>query len=391
MKNKKIKKLLPPAKIGIIGGGQLGRMITMEAKKQGYGSIVLDSNPDSPAGQIADEQIIARFDNLDALRELSYKADVITYEFEHIDAEILSFIEQDSQKVYPSSETLKIIQDKYSQKKTLRSKGFSVPDFILVDEIESLKSFFYSHNKKIVIKTCTDGYDGKGNVIVKDIIQLEEIYDKLKGYCILAEEFIEYTKELSILVARNDEETVCYPIVENYHEDSILIKSHSPANVSKQVEEKIIKNSIEIVNMFGDYGILCIEYFMDENSNILVNEIAPRPHNSGHYTIEGCVTSQFEQLIRIITGMPLGSTELRKPCAMYNILGNDMVNGPYLVKGLDSALRIEDSHVHIYGKLETYSRRKIGHVNTLGNTLEEADIKAMNTMKYIKLERLKEA
>lgn len=389
MKAREIFRLKPPSNIGIVGGGQLGRMLVLEAKRMGYNLIVLDPKPNSPAGQVADEQIIADFTDIIALRELSAKTDVITYEFEHIDVESLSLIEKHGYKIYPSSNTLRMIQNKYIQKSILKNSDIKVPNFYLVGSLIELTDIFYKLNQKIVLKACTGGYDGKGNIVIKDINKLEEAYKELCNHELMAEEFIDYIKEVSIIIAKNHEGISFYPIAENVHRNSILINSIIPAKISNETEKEIRCIAEKVIKEIDDFGVFCIEFFIDSNLNILVNEIAPRPHNSGHYTIEGCITSQFEQLIRIITGMPLGSTKLRLPCAMYNILGSDDVSGKYCVDGIESILNIEDCHLHLYGKSESKHLKKIGHITALDDSVEKADLKVKNALCSIKTDFLR--
>lgn len=385
MTTKKIKLLHPPATIGIIGGGQLGRMLVFEAKRMGFNVIVLDPKPCSSAGQVADEQIVASYSNLRELRELARKSDVITYEFEHIDVELLNVIESDGYSVYPSSNTLKRIQNKYIQKSMLKNIGVKVPYFCLVQTFEELKSVFHRLDHKIILKTCTDGYDGKGNTIVNNLCELEKAYQKFRDQELMVEEYIDFIKEVSIVIAKNEEGIVYYPIAENFHRNGILIKSLIPANITSEIENSIHLISKKIVEELNDFGVFCIEFFIDSGFNVLVNEIAPRPHNSGHYTIEGCVSSQFEQLVRIVCGMPLGSTELRMPCAMYNILGSQITSGPYDIGGVDSILRTPDCHLHLYGKTESYHLKKIGHITALDISVEAADNKAEQALNNIEV------
>lgn len=386
MMNKKILILNPPSTIGIIGGGQLGRMLTLEAKRMGYHVVVLDPKPNSPAGQVADEQITAAFGKLSSLRNLAKKTDVITFEFEHIDVESLKLLEDDGYAIYPSSKTLKLIQNKFVQKNMLKNIGIKVPEFYLIDTLKELTDVFYKFGCKAILKTCRDGYDGKGNVVINDICEIEEAYQLFSGLEIMAEEFIRFTKEVSIIVAKNHDGIVLYPIAENFHRDSILIKSLIPADISDEIEKRIHIMSKKIVEELDDYGVFCIEFFIDSDSNVLVNEIAPRPHNSGHYTIEGCVSSQFEQHIRIITGMPLGSTKLRFPCAMYNILGNEHVDGKYSISGVDAVLNIEECHFHLYGKPESKHLKKIGHITVLDTSVGRADSKAKIALTKLKID-----
>lgn len=391
METKDIFRLKPPSNIGIIGGGQLGRMLVVEAKRMGYNTVVLDPKPNSPAGQVSDEQITADFSDIDALRELAKKTNVMTYEFEHIDVELLSLIEKEGYKVYPSSNTLKIIQNKYVQKTILKEAGIKVPDFYQINSIDELKDVFYKFDHKLVLKACKGGYDGKGNIIIKDINEVEEAYKEFCNNEMMAEEFVEYIKEVSIIIAKNHDGISFYPVAENLHKNSILIKSIIPAKISDEIEKKIINEAEKVIQTLDDFGIFCVEFFIDSNFNVLVNEIAPRPHNSGHYTIEGCISSQYEQLIRIITGMPLGSTKLRLPCAMYNILGSNDVEGKYCINGLESILNIEDCYFHLYGKPDSKYLKKIGHITAIDENVEKADQKARKAMDIIKIQPLADA
>lgn len=388
MNERKIDKLYPPATIGVIGGGQLGRMFVFEAKRMGYHVVVLDPKLKSPAGQVADEQIVAGFDEISAYHELAEKTDVMTFEFEHINVEILDSLERKGYKVIPSSKTLEIIQNKFKQKTMLREIGVKVPEFSRVNSLEDLKKEFQLLSQRAILKASLNGYDGKGNVIIKNIDDLEPAYRLFGDQEIFIEEFIDFTKEVSIVVIKNDSGVSFYPVVENIHQNSILIKTLVPAPLSNDVIQKIHDTSLKIVEELNDYGVYCIEFFVDNESEVIVNEIAPRPHNSGHYTIEGCVTSQYEQLVRVVCGMPIGSTHLRKPCAMYNILGNEESQGKYVVSGLDKLLSIPDCHCHLYGKSDTTNLKKIGHITVLGETVEEADQQGKEALKCIKLSAL---
>lgn len=382
----KIRTLQPPACIGIIGGGQLGRMLTMEAKRMGYKVIILDPKPNSPAGQVADEQIEASFSDTNAIRELANRTEVMTYEFEHINAEILCSLESEGYRVYPSGKTLMKIQNKYKQKCMLKNASLKVPKFSAINGLEDLNNKFNEFNSKVILKTCSGGYDGKGNVVISDINNLQQAYQELSDYELMVEEFITYTKELSIIIAKNNDETIAfYPIAENVHKDSILIKSIVPARISNELENEIKDIAKKVIETLDDTGIFCIELFIDSKSSIIINEIAPRPHNSGHYTIEGCITSQFEQLIRIITGMPLGSTKLESPCAMVNILGDSHVNGNYSFDGIESVLKEENCHLHLYGKLQSFFLKKLGHITALDDSSDKAEIKANNALKNIRI------
>lgn len=382
---KEIKKLYPPATIGIVGGGQLGRMFVFEAKRMGYHVVVLDPKLNSPAGQVADEQIVAGFDDIWAYKELAQKTDVVTFEFEHINAEILSLIESDGFPVIPSSKTLKMIQNKYVQKCMLQDAGIKGPTFYKVNTLEALKETFHLLNQKVIIKTCLNGYDGKGNIIVKSEEDLEKAFIFFNDQEIFVEELIDLYKEVSILVVKNAADILFYPVVENTHCDSILIKTVVPAQISKEISDQIQQISTKIVDTLDDFGVFCIEYFIDQNGDVLVNEIAPRPHNSGHYSIEGCPTSQFEQLVRVVCGMPIGASALRKPCVMVNLLGDLTVSGRYRLTGLEGLYSIPECYFHLYGKAETDHLKKIGHITVMGDTQEEADEKAKTALSLINI------
>lgn len=380
---KEITKLYPPATIGLVGGGQLGRMFVFEAKRMGYNVIVLDPKVNSPAGQVADEQIVADFDDIWALKELARKTDVVTYEFEHINVETLSLIEDEGFRVIPSSRTLKIIQNKYVQKCMLKEIGIKGPTFYKVNTLKALKEAFNLLGQKVIIKTCLNGYDGKGNIIVKSEEELEKAYTFFENQEIFVEELIDLNKEVSILVVKNKMDILFYPVVENTHHDSILIKTVVPAQISRRVNDEIRQISAKIVDKLDDFGVFCIEFFLDQTGNVLVNEIAPRPHNSGHYTIEGCPTSQFEQLVRVVCGMPIGASALRKPCVMYNLLGDAAVSGRYRLTGLEDVYNISECYFHLYGKHETDHLKKIGHITVMGNSIEEANEKAKTALSRI--------
>lgn len=389
MMNSKRGVLQPPAKIGIIGGGQLGRMLTMAAKRMGYFVAILDPNVGSPAGQVADKQIVASFSDRQAIRRLAELTDVVTYEFEHIDAEMLCEIESEGYAVYPSATTLRNIQDKYRQKTLLSNAGLPVPAFYRVKNREDLMQKLEDFGLPAMLKTCSGGYDGKGNFVIREKSDVEVAYNALRKNDLMLEKYIEFTKELSIIVAGDfSGEIKYYPVVENIHKDNILRMTKVPAYIDDVLEVKIKSIAQKILKTLNDVGVFCIEMFLDTRGEIYINEIAPRPHNSGHYTIEACVTSQFEQLIRIITGMPLGSTELLSPCVMVNILGNDTVCGRYTFEGIESVLAKEKVYLHLYGKSSTAKMRKLGHITVLDDCVKKAEEKALQALENIKIRPL---
>ncbi|TYQ18342.1 UNVERIFIED_CONTAM: 5-(carboxyamino)imidazole ribonucleotide synthase [Acetivibrio alkalicellulosi] len=374
---------MPPSRIGIIGGGQLGRMLSIEAKRMGYYVCVLDPTPSCPAGQVSDYQITAPFTDYNSIKELAKNSDVLTYEFEHIDSDILCKLEMEGYNIYPSGKTLKKIQNKLDQKLLLQAAGLPVPAFRKVSTKEDVLEIIGEYGLPVLLKTCSGGYDGKGNIIIKDIKDVDKAFDAFKGRELMVEQFINFKCELSTIVCRGfDKNITNFPVVENIHNNSILNLTKVPALIEKSVENKALDVAKRVLDVFDDYGIFCIEMFLDEHDNIYINEIAPRPHNSGHYTIEACVTSQYGQLLRIITGMPQGSTKLLSPCAMVNILGNE-VNGEYTFDGFDTVLNLEKVYIHVYGKALTQNLKKIGHITALDNTRDAAVKKAQDALKKI--------
>ncbi len=389
MTNKTKIILQPPAKIGIVGGGQLGKMMATEAKRMGYYVAVLDPTPASPASQVVDRQLIAPFADQQAIRKLAEQTDVLTFEFEHIDADILCDLESEGYNICPSGTTLKKIKNKYIQKSLLAEAGLPVPEFSKVDSIEDIEQKIEEFGLPIMLKACFGGYDGKGNYLIKHKEEIKTAYHLLQKNDLMIEKFIDFTTELSIMVARDLQgNTKYYPVVENTHEDNILRITRVPAGIDQDVIRKIEAITEKTLDVLDDAGVYCIEMFLDKNREIYINEIAPRPHNSGHYTIEGCSTSQYEQLIRVITGMPLGSTKLLSPCVMVNILGDETVDGAYTFEGIEKVLANEETYLHLYGKHLTTKLKKVGHLTVLNNSVDEAERIALDALKEIKFKPL---
>jgi 5-(carboxyamino)imidazole ribonucleotide synthase len=375
-------------KVGIIGGGQLGKMMINEAAKLGIFTIILDPSEDCPAATLANDNIIASFDDKEALKELAKRVDVITCEFEHISTEALQELEDAGYVVYPKAKSLRIIQNKYNQKIELKNNNIPLGDFLKVDSTESIKEAAKEFGYPIMLKSALGGYDGKGNSLIRTVDEVEMAYNELRGdkNPLFVEKFIPFIKEISVLCCITKEgQTTVYPVAENVHRDSILFETTVPAAISKSVEEKAMDVAKAVCKVFETAGMFCIEMFLTESDEILVNEVAPRPHNSGHYTIEGCVTSQFENHIRAMVGLPLGSTELLRPTVMRNLLGETGYVGDTLVEGTYDALSIEGVSLHIYGKKETKPQRKMGHITVVAQTVEEAKEKASKAYDYIKV------
>lgn len=360
-------------KIGIVGGGQLGKMMILAGKYLDTCFIILDPTEHCPAHSLADGHIVADFNDEAAIKELASMVDVVTYEFEHISVKALRKLEAKGHRVYPSSETLRHIQNKYDQKLWLKEHGLPVPEFRQVKSYDALVEACDYFGYPNILKTCTGGYDGKGNAVIHDPSEIPRAYEALGSGTLplMAERWIPFEKEVSILVCRSTNEDVAvFPVAENVHVDNILDETTVPAQISSETEQAAMALARNAVKAFNAYGMLCIELFVTKDGGLLVNELAPRPHNSGHYTIEGCVTSQYENHVRAIMGLPLGSTALLRPSAMKNLIGNR--NGQTNVQGLAKAYEDGDVKVHIYGKEKVSVGRKMGHITATADTLEAA-------------------
>ncbi len=372
-------------RIGIVGGGQLGRMLTFEAKKMGFYVTVLDPTSHSPAGQVADKQIIGSFKNKQSITKLAKDSDFLTFEIELANSEILDQLSRQGLVVNPSSQTLRIIKDKLNQKKFLQKHHLPTPDFIPVKTQNDILSAAKKYNYPIILKARTDAYDGRGNALIRNSADILPALEKLKNRKLYVEKFIPFTKELSVIVARNlTGEIVTYPVVETIQQNNICHLVLAPAPIDIKIQKQARQLAYQVIDCLKGAGVFAIEMFLDKNNQVLVNEIAPRVHNSGHFSIEACYTSQFEQHIRAITGLPLGRTDMKVPAAvMINILGDRF--GPSQLEGLDLALAIPGVSVHIYGKNETKPERKMGHITIVDQDLKSALKKAKLVRSYIKI------
>jgi 5-(carboxyamino)imidazole ribonucleotide synthase len=371
----------PPVKIGIIGGGQLGKMTTQEAKKMGFHVTVLDPTPNCPAAQVADRHIIGEFGDAGVISELAAGVDIVTYEFEHINADVLRELEDGGHVIRPSAYTLKVIQNKLRQKDLLSTAGIPVPKYKRVETLEELMQF------PAILKTCEGGYDGKGNYVIRDEGQARDAFRTLGAGKVelMVEKLVRFEKELAVMVASNPEgEIRCYPVVETIHRDNICHMTIAPARVGEDIQNKAREIAMKAMKVLRGAGVFGIEMFL-ENGEVMINEIAPRPHNSGHYTIEGCVTSQFEQHVRAITGLPLGSTELLAPAVMVNILGEGEQEGPAILDGIREALSIPGVTLHFYGKATTKPKRKMGHITAIDKDVEKAIEKANRARSFLRM------
>jgi 5-(carboxyamino)imidazole ribonucleotide synthase len=355
-------------RIGIIGGGQLGKMMILEAKRLGLYVVTLDPSPDCPSRSISDELIVAGLNDEAAYRELAGKVDVITYEWELIGIDPLKKLDSEGHIIYPSVRSLEVIQDKFTQKQALLDAGIPVPNFKRVRSVDDVGVG--------MLKTTKGGYDGKGTALIRTEADIETAYNSLGGGTkeLMLEDFVDFAMEISVIACRAaDGAKVIYPIAENNHRSSILDTTTVPASISADVARKALETAEKVMDVFEGVGTFCVEMFVTKDGEVSVNEVAPRPHNSGHYTIEGCRVNQFENHIRAIIGLPLGDTSLRHTAViMRNLLGKS--DGPAEVVGAEEAYAEPGVNLHVYGKSFSKTGRKMGHYTVTASSLGEARI-----------------
>lgn len=358
--------------IGIVGGGQLGRMLTEAALKLGFRVVVVDPNKNCSAKQAGAEQIVADFYDAEAIKTMAEKADFITVESEHVNTEVLNLLAGQGKPVNPAPQTVALIQDKLAQKRFLDEAGVPVADFVEITDEASAEKTLSDFGGKMLLKTRHGAYDGRGNAVASSPEELKQALESFKGQKLYAEKFVPFVKELAIMIARGqDGQIATYPVTETIHERNICVETLTPAEVPGAAADKAREVALQVAEHLQGAGVFGIEMFLTADGQVLVNEIAPRVHNSGHYTIEACKTSQFEQHIRAITGLPLGPTDLVVPAAvMVNILGER--DGDTDPQGIDKAEQEPHTKVHLYGKSPTKVDRKMGHVTATGRTVQEA-------------------
>lgn len=360
MKNKNTP-FLPGSKIGVIGGGQLGRMLIFQCRRMGYYSAVIDPDIEGPAAQVADEAF-----HPDDVLAFAKTCHIATYEFEHFDIDIVKKIAENI-PVFPSPAILDIKRNRVSEKTYLSNSGFPVPRFWIFNDGRQVQSLV--GKTPLMVKTATGGYDGKGLYVIRNAADYECVKDSLKEE-IIAEELVPFVKEISIICARNRKgDVILYPAVENLHKEGILFHTIVPSRISKKAEKRACDIVSELAHALDLVGLVVVEMFLLENDDILINEFAPRPHNSGHYTLDACDISQFEMYLRAGCDLPLITPQLLSPAAMLNIIGKG--TGDLRIERL---LSIPGVKLHLYGKKEVRERRKMGHVNIVGKT--EEDVKA---------------
>ncbi|NQX71205.1 5-(carboxyamino)imidazole ribonucleotide synthase [Paenibacillus alba] len=371
------KIIKPGGTIGVLGGGQLGRMLALAGRNMGYRFVTLDPTEDAPCGQVADEQILANFDDVEAARKLAAHSDVITYEFENVDAHVTNILMNESY-VPQGSELLYTTQHRLREKRAIEAAGVPVAPYAEIGSAAELGEAVVRFGTPCVLKTATGGYDGKGQWVIRSLDEVEEAYETLSRAKteLVLEQFIHFDKELSVIAARSPRgEVKAFPAAENIHVHNILHQSIVPARIPVEVQQEAEQLAIRIAESLGVIGLIAVELFLTKDGQLYVNELAPRPHNSGHYTMEACRTSQFEQHVRAICNLPLGSTELLTPVVMVNLLGEhieplqSLIDQPGFLEAEDLGV---SAKVHLYGKKEAKEKRKMGHINLLASNVQHA-------------------
>jgi len=359
---------LPGPTLGVVGGGQLGRMLAEAASPLGVDLVVLDPTPDCPASSVAADQIVADFDDADAVNELASRVDALTFEIELADPDVLAAAsEEHGVPVQPDPGTLETIQDKLVQKEMLADAGIPVPEFVAVATAEGLERVVEEFGG-VMLKAREGGYDGRGNVPVETPEAAAAALDEV-GSAAMAEEFLDFEREIAVMGLKGaDGETRTYPVTETVHREEILRESVTPARAGDAVVAEARSVARDVLEVLDGRGVFGIELFETRDGDVLVNEIAPRPHNSGHWTIEGARTSQFENHVRAVLGWPLGPTDLVAPAVTANVLGDVEETGPAVLRNVETVLDAPDADLHWYGKDDVYPLRKMCHL-----TVTDAD------------------
>jgi 5-(carboxyamino)imidazole ribonucleotide synthase len=366
--------VLPPATIGMLGGGQLGRMLGFAARAMGYRMVVLDPDPECPSASIADRVIAGAYDDVAAARELAAASDVVTYELEHVAADVVAAVAE-ATPVRPGLEPLRVTQDRLAERAFVEAVGIAVAPWRAVASVEALRAAAGELGTPLRLKAPTGGYDGRSQARIAGAADADDAFQRLgrpAGESLLVERELDFVAELSIIVARGtDRRAAAFPPARNVHDDGILVESVAPADLPAKTLRAAHDIGCRLAEAMDLVGTLTVELFLLRDGSLVVNELAPRVHNSGHWTIEGAATSQFEQHIRAITGLPLGPTAAHRPTAIVNLLGTGELRHARLL-GVDEALAVPETHLHLYDKRRVFERRKMGHVTALGTTTREA-------------------
>lgn len=363
------QQILPGAVLGVLGSGQLGRMFAIAARRLGYRVHVYSPDSDSPTGQVADREFSAPYDDLDQLSEFARSVDVVTFEFENVPSSVTDCIEKHAQ-VRPGGQVLGVCQHRLTEKNTLKNAGLPVPHFCRVTSLDELQAGLSRLGTPCVMKTASSGYDGKGQAVVSDTTNTPELWQSLNTDEAILEKFVDFESEISIVAARNPAgEFKCYGPMLNSHSNHILDTTICPAKLDSNTEAAAIEITRTVFESLDVVGVLCVEMFVTSDGGLLINELAPRPHNSGHLTVDAHVTCQFEQQVRAICNLPLGDTSQHRPAAMANLLGDVWQQGdPNWVR----LLQASNVKLHLYGKQDARIGRKMGHLTALAPTAEKA-------------------
>ena len=367
--------ILPGATLGILGGGQLGRMFVMAAHSMGYAVVVLDPDANCPAAQWADQHIQASYDDTAALDHLAQQCAAITTEFENVPSPTLKYLAR-LRPVRPSGDVLAVTQDRIREKNFLKSHGFATAPYAVVEQRLALAEALQQVAIPALMKSSRSGYDGKGQRWVSNLAEAEKAFDDLGGQPCVLEAGVIIQSEISVLLVRTvDGQVVAYPPGENVHRNGILDISIVPARISAEIGASATKIAISIAEKLSYCGMMAVEFFISKHGDLLVNEIAPRPHNSGHYTVDACATSQFEQQVRALCGLPPGDARLLSPAVMVNLLGDLWYadQSPHW----DQVLNCVHAKLHLYGKRVARPGRKMGHYTVLGESVDQALFQAM--------------
>jgi 5-(carboxyamino)imidazole ribonucleotide synthase len=366
--------LLPPATIGVLGGGQLGRMLGFAARAMGYRIVVLDPDPECPAAAIADRVVVGAYDDVAAARQVAAASDVVTYELEHVAAEVVAAVAE-TVPVRPGLEPLRVTQDRLAERRFVERAGIAVAPWRAIETTDALAAAASDLGLPLRLKAPTGGYDGRSQLRVAEAADVATAVDGLGrpiGTPLLAERELDFDVELSVIVARGfDGQPAIFPPSRNLHDRGILVESVAPADLPSAAVREATAIGLNLAAAMDLVGTLTVELFLLRDGSLVVNELAPRVHNSGHWTIEGAATSQFEQHVRAITGLSLGPTDAHRPTAIVNLLGTGELRDACLL-GVGEALAVPDTHLHLYDKRRVFERRKMGHVTALGTTTGEA-------------------
>ncbi len=364
-----MNSILPNSTIGVLGSGQLGRMFAIAARRMGYRVHTFSPESDTPTGQVADTEINADYEDLDAVRDFAENVDVITFEFENVPFATVEEAEKFA-PVRPHGEVLHVAQNRLREKNFLQKNNFPVTSFRHIKTLKDLQKAAEEIGTPSVLKTAGFGYDGKGQTKIKNIKDIKKAFDNLDGNEAVLEAFVDFEKEVSVVAARDLRGNFAhYGVIENAHANHILDVSFAPAIVSNKTQREAVEIAREILTKLEVVGVLCVEFFLTKDEKLLVNELAPRPHNSGHLTVDACITSQFEQQLRAVCGFDLGATEFYKPAAMANLLGGLWKTGE---PNWQKALQFPEVKLHLYGKAEARSGRKMGHLTATAERVEDA-------------------